>query len=68
LRTGVSIHRYLMRLRVERAREMIEQTDRSLTDIAMRCGFDDSSYFARVFRSLMGTSPGAYRKSGTRIV
>ncbi len=61
--TGESIHRYLMRLRIERAREMIEGTTRSFTDIALRCGFEDSSYFARVFRQFMQVSPRAFRKS-----
>lgn len=61
-RTGESIHRYLMRLRIERAREMMATTDRSVTDIALRCGFEDSSYFARVFRQIMGTSPRHFRK------
>jgi AraC family L-rhamnose operon transcriptional activator RhaR len=62
-KTGESIHRYLMCLRVERAREMIEQSDRSFTQIALDCGFEDSSYFARVFRQIMGVSPRTFRKS-----
>ncbi len=62
-RTGESVHRYLMRLRVERARAMIAQSERSFTDIALSCGFEDSSYFARVFRQVMGISPREFRRS-----
>jgi AraC family L-rhamnose operon transcriptional activator RhaR len=62
-KTGESIHRYLMCVRVERAREMIEHSDRSFTEIALDCGFEDSSYFARVFRQIMGVSPRTFRKS-----
>ncbi len=51
-RTGESVHRYLMRLRIERARALIAQSDRSFTDIALSCGFEDSRYFARVFRQV----------------
>ncbi len=62
-RTGESVHRYLMRLRIERARALIAQSDRSFTDIALSCGFEDSSYFARVFRQVMGISPREFKRS-----
>jgi AraC-like DNA-binding protein/mannose-6-phosphate isomerase-like protein (cupin superfamily) len=60
-RTGLTIHQYLAKLRVEHARALLEQTELSITDIALRSGFDDSGYLTRMFRRATGTSPREYR-------
>jgi AraC family L-rhamnose operon transcriptional activator RhaR len=39
-----------------------EAADRSITDIAFACGFNDSSHFGRVFASQMGMAPSRWRK------
>ncbi len=59
---GAAPHQWLMRRRVERARELLRIPGRSLSDIALACGFSDQSHFTRVFRGHVGTSPGAWRR------
>ena len=49
--------------RLCRAAELLRETDRSVSDIAAACGFANSSYFGKVFRSRMNLSPLAYRRS-----
>lgn len=63
LHTGDSPVELINRLRVERARCLLRESSRSITEIAMNCGFDTSQYFARVFRALTGVSASEYRAS-----
>lgn len=60
--TGVSPHRWLMKHRVDCARELLSNRALSLSDVALSCGFADQSHFTRVFTALMGVSPGAWRR------
>jgi AraC family transcriptional regulator len=53
---------YVRRLRVEKALAMIRRSDRSLTEVAHRCGFADQSHFTRVFKEMTGLLPKSYRK------
>jgi transcriptional regulator GlxA family with amidase domain len=59
--TGNTPIDYLIRLRVQRAMELIRKTEGSITHIAMETGFNDSNYFARQFRKIVGVSPSTYR-------
>lgn len=59
---GVSIGEYLNRLRIDRARELLAGSERSVTDIALSTGFDGASYFGKVFLRLTGHTPRAYRR------
>ena len=61
--TGVPPHRYLRRLRIEKAQTLLEQTDSSVIDIALNCGFGQASHFATSFREATGLSPRAWRES-----
>jgi AraC family transcriptional regulator len=60
--TGVSPHQYLIRLRVEQAKILLKQRDRTVTSIALECGFASSSHFAKCFRQLTGLNPNQFRK------
>ncbi|MBO5221419.1 MAG: helix-turn-helix transcriptional regulator [Clostridia bacterium] len=60
--TGKTPIRYLNEYRVERAAELLKRGDKSITEIALECGFSDLSYFIKTFRNHYGTSPGNYRK------
>ena len=61
-RTGVPLVRYLAVLRVEKAQQLLrEHPEWNITEIAARCGFEDSSYFTRVFRKLTGKTPRDFR-------
>jgi len=59
--SGLSPMRYLAQVRVDRARRLLRETDRSVTDIALSCGFSSSQYFANVFRKHVGLAPSDYR-------
>ena len=60
---GVTPHHYLTQKRVERAQEMLAQTDLSLSEIAYAAGFSDQSHLARHFRQMLGTTPREFRWS-----
>jgi AraC family transcriptional regulator len=61
--TGLSPHRYLIQLRVARAKEMMADHSLTLTQIALDCGFNDSSSFSVAFRRVTGVAPRLYRKA-----
>jgi YesN/AraC family two-component response regulator len=61
---GVTPVAYLNRYRVNQARGLLTETDKSITEIAIEVGFSDSGYFSRVFRREAGCSPEAYRRAG----
>jgi AraC-like DNA-binding protein len=61
--TGLSPHRYLLLSRVNRAKELMKDPNRTLTDIALDCGFSSSSQFSVAFKRIVGESPGRYRRS-----
>lgn len=56
---------YLLDLRLQHAERMLNQTQKSISEIAFACGFSDSNYFTRQFRNKMGIPPTAFRKQGT---
>lgn len=53
---------YLINLRINRAAAMLRRDDYSITEIAFRSGFEDSNYFTRQFRKILGVSPRTYRE------
>ena len=62
--TGDTPIRYLNRIRVRHARELLQSTKKSITDIALECGFSSSQYFASVFKQLTGVPAHSYRQNG----
>jgi AraC-like DNA-binding protein/ligand-binding sensor protein len=58
---GENLSSYLNRLRVEKAGHLLTETDLSLSEIAGSCGFEDQSWFSKIFKSYTGISPGKYR-------
>jgi AraC-like DNA-binding protein len=61
-----SIHQspmdYLIEHRVRTAQKLLTATNLSITDIALRCGFNSNSYFTKIFHRICGKTPNAYRK------
>lgn len=57
--------RYYMRLRLERARELLRQTDLPILDVAIATGFTSHSYFAQSYRVLFGHPPSEERRAGS---
>lgn len=64
--TGVPPVRYLNEYRLERAAELLHHKDRTVTEIAFECGFNDLSYFIKSFRKQYGFSPSAYRSQSEK--
>lgn len=62
-----SIHQspmdYLIDYRVQTAKKLLESTNLSITEIALRCGFNSNSYFTKIFHRSCGKTPNAYRKA-----
>jgi AraC-like DNA-binding protein len=59
--TGCTPMDYLSRLRTERAKTLLRETDMKIIDIAFECGFGSSQYFANTFKQASGMTPSAYR-------
>lgn len=53
---------YVNKIRIEKSKRYLLNDKLPLTDIAMLCGFDDQSYFTKVFKKTIGVSPGQYRE------
>jgi AraC family transcriptional regulator len=60
--TGESPHRFVLRQRIERGKEMLRAEEGRILDIAIACGFKTQQHFARVFRKLCGASPTEYHE------
>ncbi len=60
--TGVPPHRWLIERRIDRAKELLAESDHSLAEIALACGFSDQSHFTAAFRKAVGATPGGYRR------
>ncbi|MDR0623890.1 MAG: helix-turn-helix domain-containing protein [Treponema sp.] len=61
---GENLSNYLNRLRVEKAAAMLAETELTLNEIAAACGFEDQSWFSKIFKNFTGSSPGKYRERG----
>ncbi|WP_084621062.1 GlxA family transcriptional regulator [Paracoccus aminophilus] len=61
---GRSPKRYYMEIRLERARNLLLQTDMSVIEIALACGFASAAHFSKCYRASYGTTP--YRQRGTQ--
>lgn len=59
---GISPHRYIGERRILRAKEMLLDRGRSITDVALDLGFASSSHFSDSFRKATGITPSQYRK------
>jgi AraC family transcriptional regulator len=60
--TGLPPHRWQMNLRITRAQQLLLDGELSLAQIAFATGFSEQSHLTRVFRSIVGVSPGSWRR------
>lgn len=60
---GVSPQRYIINKRVAAAKHLLITTDKSVSEIALSCGFNDALYFTRIFSKETGVSPTTFRIS-----
>ncbi|HZY79903.1 MAG TPA: chromate resistance protein ChrB domain-containing protein [Cyclobacteriaceae bacterium] len=59
----LSFGKYIRKLRIDKATDMIKNTSYSLSEIAYLTGFSDPSHFNRIFKDHVGKTPAAYRKT-----
>ena len=66
--TGIPPHRWLLRHRVSRAKELLMNRRLSIAEVAITCGFADQSHFTRVFTAHAGISPAAWQRENASLV
>lgn len=59
---GMPPHRYLMQMRVNKAKLLLERSNMSIAEIAVTCGFSHQEHLTRLFRRYHDATPGAYRR------
>lgn len=64
--TGQSLFAYINHVRIEKSKQMLLDDTASLADVANLCGFEDQSYFTKVFKKAVGISPKKYRDTRGR--
>ena len=60
--TGYTFSNYLMKLRVQAARDLLQQTSIPIKEIVYQVGFEDYNYFNRTFKKLQGIPPARFRQ------
>lgn len=61
-KTSMSPIKYISYLRIEKAKNMLRDTNCTVTEISSMCGFNDQYYFSREFKSNVGVAPSEYKK------
>ncbi len=61
--TGLTPHEWQMNARLERAKQLLQDDDQSLTAVAAETGFSDQAHFTRVFRKHVGTTPARWKRA-----
>ncbi len=61
--TGVTFVEFVTRTKMEKAKELLNQSDMTVVEIAEQLGYEHTSYFIKLFRNASGMSPNEYRKS-----
>lgn len=64
--TGTTISRYITEVRLSKAKQMLKDTNLSISELALDIGYFDISHFSRVFKEEYGDSPLEYRKKYTK--
>lgn len=62
---GLSFSSYLNKIRIEQSKLLLKNTDYSILNIALEVGFEDQSYFSKVFKSLTNMTPKQYKQRGS---
>lgn len=61
--TGKTVIEMVHKIRIEKAKQFLRETDHKVINVAMRVGYEDPAFFSRLFRKWVGCSPGRYRKN-----
>ncbi len=65
IRYGKNIYEYLLMVRMERAKELLQDPDLKIQTIATRTGYSDTNYFSKAFRNYTGLTPSEFRKNAS---
>lgn len=65
-KTGYKFTEYLNNMRIHLALQLIKEKPHSITELATKCGFGDSYYFSKVFKSIMNKTPSQFSKEKTK--
>jgi transcriptional regulator GlxA family with amidase domain len=63
LATGLALIDYLQNLRIEEAKRLLESSDRAVDEISYEIGYEDPSFFRRLFKRRTGVAPARYRRA-----
>jgi len=63
MHTGLSLHQYVISLRISKAIGMLETTNMQITEIAYAVGFKDMCHFSRYFKKTTGRTPRGFRRA-----
>lgn len=66
--TGETINEYITRVRMEKAKELLQDTDQKLSDVCTAIGYAEPSYFTKQFRKYTGMNPSDYRDLHRRTI
>lgn len=61
--SGMGLNEYITHVRIHNAARLLSEGDCTITDVAAQCGFNDSNYFASVFKKIKGVTPYKYSKN-----
>ena len=64
--TGSTPHSYVLRLRIERAKQCLRESKLSIIDVGLETGFQNPSHFARVFKKCVGIAPSGFQRDSWR--
>ena len=59
--TGENFIEYLTNLRIEKAKELLDNTEMSMKEICLEVGYSNPNYFSRIFKKSVGVSPTEYK-------
>ncbi len=62
MKTGKTYNEYLNSVRIDEAKHLLTKTNEPIIDISLKVGFNNVTYFNRIFKKLVGVTPGEYRK------
>ena len=64
---GVGVYTYLMLARMDKAKEMLQVTDKSMKEISILVGYRSTNSFIKTFKKVYGTSPALWRRTQTKL-
>jgi AraC family L-rhamnose operon regulatory protein RhaS len=62
--TGQTVVEMVHNIRIEKAKQFLIESDEKVINVAMKVGYDDPAFFSRLFRRVVGCSPGKYKAMG----